>query len=263
MSKLYRLYIDESGDHTYKNLKDPAKRYLSLTGLMIESQEYRTNFQPSLERLKQKHFPHDPDNPLILHRNDIINKRSLFRSLLDHQREKDFNQALLDFLSSENYKLITVVIDKKTHEDRYGSAAFHPYHYCLAAMLERYCGYMHLIGAKGDVMAESRGGSEDRQLKAAYQELYNQGTLHRASSFFQQVLTTKEIKLKPKQANIAGLQIADLLAHPLKQDILVEERRILDWEDTFGQKICETVTDKYNRQVYKNIVHGYGKVFLK
>jgi len=28
----YRLYIDESGDHTYKLLDDPSHRYLALLG---------------------------------------------------------------------------------------------------------------------------------------------------------------------------------------------------------------------------------------
>lgn len=31
--KRHRIYIDESGDHAYGDLDDPAKRYLGLTGL--------------------------------------------------------------------------------------------------------------------------------------------------------------------------------------------------------------------------------------
>ena len=34
--KLYRLYIDESGDHTYYETEDPAKTHLGLTGILIE-----------------------------------------------------------------------------------------------------------------------------------------------------------------------------------------------------------------------------------
>jgi len=263
MAKLFRLYIDESGDHTYKNLEDPAKRYLGLTGLIIESESYRSSFQPLLEQLKQRHFPHDPDNPLILHRKDIINKHGLFCSLLNAQKETDFNQDLLEFLTRQDYRLVEVVIDKKAHEERYGSTALHPYHYCLAAMLERYCGYMHFIGAKGDVMAESRGANEDRQLKMAYKKLFFEGTLHRTKGFFQQVLTSKEIKLKSKKENIAGLQIADLLAHPLKQEMLFDEGRIKSWEDTFGKEICRAVLIKYNVQEYTGASQGYGKIFLK
>jgi hypothetical protein len=78
------------------------------------------------------------------------------------------------------------------------------------------------------------------------------------------VLTSKEIKLKSKQANIAGIQLADLLAYPLKQEILAENARIPDIPDElFGKRVCEIVKKKYNRHFYDGRVYGYGKVFLK
>jgi hypothetical protein len=45
----------------------------------------------------------------------------------------------------------------------------------------------------------------------------------RAVSFPMQL---SRVKLKAKKANIAGLQLADLLAYPSKQGILVGEERI-------------------------------------
>ena len=38
----YRIYIDESGDHAYKNFTehDYEKRYLGLTGVLIQTAEY-------------------------------------------------------------------------------------------------------------------------------------------------------------------------------------------------------------------------------
>ncbi len=205
-----RLYVDESGDHTYHEIQDLTKRYLCLLGCIIKGEIYRTSFQPKLEQLKQKHFPHNPDEPVILHRSDIINKRGPFWRLRNPVNEKAFNRDLLSFLEEQDYTTISIVIDKRTHIERYQEAAFHPYHYCLVAMLERYCGWLHFHNAEGDVLAESRGGTEDRQLKAAYRRTYNDGTQFRGPSFFQSVLTSKEIKLKSKNSNIAGLQIADL-----------------------------------------------------
>lgn len=63
MSRIFRLYIDESGDHTYKKIEDINQRYLSLTGCIIDSEVYRKQIQPEFELLKQKHFPHSPDDP--------------------------------------------------------------------------------------------------------------------------------------------------------------------------------------------------------
>ena len=260
--KRYRLYIDESGDHTYYKLEDPAKRYLGLIGIFMETEYYRTTFQPEIEGLKQKHFPHNPDEPVILHREDIINRRGPFWRLRDSERERAFNEDFLQFLKEQGYCIINVVIDKKAHIERYSEAAYHPYHYCLTALLERYCGFLNFYNAQGDVLAESRGANEDIKLKGAYQKLYREGTWYRDPKFFRQALTSSEIKVKPKSANIAGLQLSDLLAHPSKQEILVEERRIDDPGDNFGKQICQRIQAKYNQQVYEGRIRGYGKVFL-
>lgn len=260
--KRYRLYIDESGDHTYGSLDDPAKRYLCLLGLFIESESYRASFHPDFEKLKQDHFPHSPDEPIILHRRDLVNRRGPFGKLKDPDKAKFFDNDLLSFLAQQNFKLIGVTIDKKTHIERYGDAAYHPYHFCLAALLERYCGFLNFYNAEGDVLAESRGGREDTHLKQAYKELLARGTLWREATFFQKPLTSQEIKLKPKSANIAGLQVADLLAYPVKQDILTRENRISAPEGTFSNDVLLAINSKYNRQIYQNRINGYGRVFL-
>ena len=257
------MYIDESGDHTYHRLDHESKRYLGITGCIIEFEYYRTNFHPQFEALKQKHFPYSPDEPIIFHRTDIINRRGPFWRLRDPMNLAAFNQDLLDFLSQQDYRIITVVIDKKAHIERYGEAAFHPYHYCLVVMLEKYSRFLNTANVMGDVLAESRGGREDRQLKESYKTVYNSGTQFRNPSFFQNAMTSNEMKIKPKSANIAGLQISDLLAHPCKQQILVEKKRIHDPVETFGNKIWEKINDKFVDEISGGIVHQYGKVFLK
>lgn len=262
-SRRYRLYIDESGDHTHSSEDKPEKRYMGLTGVIIETEYYRTTFHPQFENLKQKHFPHNPDEPVIFHRKELIGKHGPFGRLRDEKCEESFNKDFLELLQNSNYRLIVVVIDKVAHVQRYGRAAFHPYHYCLVAILERYCGYLNFHNAQGDVLAESRGGKEDSQLKEAYKIVYEGSTQFRNPEFFQKALTSKEIKLKPKSANIAGLQIADVLAHPCKNEVLFENKRIDRWDEVFGTQICQCISNKYNRQVYQNRVEGYVKVFLE
>ena len=259
--KRYRLYIDESGDHTFGNLEDIGRQYLCLLGIFIDQEIYRSSFHPSFEKLKQNHFPHNPDEPLILHRSDIINKRGAFGRLVDPDKEQVFNADLLNFFAREDYMIIGVVIDKKSHIRRYGSAAYHPYHYCLAALLERYCGFLNFYNSHGDVLAESRGGVEDTKLKEAYRLLHSAGTQFRGAQFFQKVLTSSEIKLKPKSSNIAGLQVADLLAYPVKQKILMENKVIRSLDD-FNKEICAVVHSKYNRHAYDGRISGYGWIFI-
>ncbi len=216
-----------------------------------------------MEELKQKYFPHSPDEPVILHREDILQRKGPFWVLRDEEKRRDFNEELLQFMTVQCYHVITVVIDKKVHIERYGESAYHPYHYCLATMLERYCGFLNFYNAEGDVLAESRGRTEDLQLKEAYRLIYRVGSQWRGFEFFQRALTSSEMKVKQKQANIAGLQLCDLIAYPSKQDILTADSRIDDPGGIFGKQICKCIESKYNRQVYENRIEGYGKVFLK
>ena len=56
---------------------------------MVEYELYRTQFHPALEALKQTHFPHNPDEPVVLHRSDIIDRRrSPFWVLRDQEKEE-------------------------------------------------------------------------------------------------------------------------------------------------------------------------------
>lgn len=260
--KRYRLYIDESGDHTYISLDQIGKRYLGLTGCLIWDEYYRTEFQPDIEALKQRHFPHSPDEPIIFHRREIIYHSGSFWRLRDAEVRRAFDQDLLTFFLQKNFTVIAVVIDKKTHVERYGEIAFHPYHYCLIALMERYCGYLNFHNAHGDVMAESRGGKEDSLLKDAYRSIYENGSQFRNAEFFNKVLTSKDLKIKPKTANIAGLQLSDLLAYPTREEILLEQKRIADPGNVFSKEICRVIAGKYNRQIFQGRTSGYGKIFL-
>lgn len=243
----YRLYVDESGDHTYRNLEDIGRRYLGVVGIAIESDYYRNEFQPKLEAIKQLHFPHSPDEPIILHREDIYNRRHAFGVLKEPARNEAWECDFLEFVRNASIRLFTVVIDKKAHRERYGDSAVHPYHLCLTFQLEHYRGYLMYVRGKGDVLAESRGAQEDLALKRVYREIWEQGTFYISSGQFQSVLTSRELKVKRKEDNIAGLQLADLVAHPAKMEILIARGRISPGPPSFGAKLAEVFRSKYDR----------------
>jgi hypothetical protein len=73
---LYGLYIDESGSHSYptKDKNNMARRYLSLTGVIIENGYYREVIQPKVREIKLL-VASDPDDLPILHREDILARR--------------------------------------------------------------------------------------------------------------------------------------------------------------------------------------------
>lgn len=233
-------------------------------GCIVESQYYESSFNPDLIALKQRHFGDflNQGQPVILHRSDIINKRGPFKILNDSDREQAFNDDLLLFLKYHKYTLIAVVIDKSNHASRYGQAAFHPYHYCLTVMLERYCSFLRYYGGHGDVVVETRGKVEDQQLRAVYKYFYTVGTRYISRGSVQAVLTSNSIKLQPKTAQIAGLEIADILAHPCRQGILREKNIVGALGPGFGLQVWQCVKSKFNRRQGDGRVLGYGHVFL-
>jgi hypothetical protein len=96
---LYRIYIDETGNHDLAHADDPNERFLALTGVIIESSYNTTEFQPELEKIKSNFFGQDPDSPVILHRKEIINRRPPFISLRDSEVQSQFNSVLLYHLA--------------------------------------------------------------------------------------------------------------------------------------------------------------------
>jgi hypothetical protein len=260
----YRLYVDESGDHTYKLLDDPGHRYLALLGVWFQQGDEYAHFADDLDKLKRDIFGHSPDEPIVLHRSDIINRRGPFGALKKPGLQEQFDAGLLNMVSRARFTMVCVVIDKKTHLARY-SRPFNPYHYCLEALLDRYCGWLNHQNALGDVMGESRGGVEDLQLKEEYRRIYTYGTIQ-SRKFnrpdHKRALASKEIKLKRKELNIPGLQLADILAHPVRQACLAEKRQVSDAGDVFGRDLYEVAKAKFNKRGLLGRIEGYGKVFL-
>lgn len=256
----YRLYIDESGDHAYSLLDDPAHRYLALLGVWFKQESYNP-FADDLERFKRDIWGPRPDKPVILHRSDIVNRKGAFGVLREVDVRAKFDRGLLDLVGRAQFRMACVLIDKQAHLDKYTSP-FHPYHYCLAAMLDRYSGWLNFKNAVGDVMAESRAREEDLQLAQAYRRVYESGTLMFGHERHQRALTSRDIKIQPRSANIPGLQLADVLAHPARQACLAEKGCVPPIGNVFGEKVMRAVEGKFNVHERTGQVEGYGKVYL-
>ena len=200
----YRLYLDESGDHVFRDTEEHAHRYLCLLGCWFRNPDY-LKFHEAIEGLKAEYLPHHPDDPVILHREDMVNARKAFKNLRDTAVRSKFDDALLAVIKAAEFKVVAVVIDKQELRRAYGTAAGHPYHLGLGFLLQRFAGYLNHINRVGDILGEARGGREDRLLKESYSRVFERGVWMTRSEVFQTALTSSELKLKPKSANISGL----------------------------------------------------------
>ncbi len=258
---IFRLYIDETGNADLKASDDPNHRYLSLTGIGIHQNRIRDTLFPEIESIKADLFGSHPDEPVILHRKDIVNRKFPFHVLRDPEAEAEFSRRLLDLLERLDFVTFTAVIDKREHLNKYKVWRYEPYHYCLEVLLERYVLWLRRQGAKGDVMAEVRGGRHDRNLEKSFTRMHKNGSTFVEREHFQKHLTSGKLKMKRKAANVAGLQIADLLAHPSASYV---RHRLSDGPAPaeFASKLVEIlVKRKYDRS-WMGLIKGYGIKWL-
>jgi hypothetical protein len=99
---------------------------------------------------------------------------------------------------------------------------------------------------------------EDKRLKASFAKLWEEGTEYVGPERFKSVLTSKQLKVKPKVNNISGLQLADLIAHPSRNEILMENSLLDGKIGPFAEGVIAILQDKYYRHAGKI----YGKKFI-
>ncbi len=252
----YRLYIDESGDHTYHRLNDLSRRYLGLTGVIIERRAYDLIFQPYLEGLKVFYFHQDTDRPVILHRDDIRSFDGSFKVLLDTEVRETWENSILNYFANlrNHAQIFTVVIDKKQHKAKYPNETFDPYHYSLEVLLWRVRGYLvpsRPVAKQADIISESRNPNLDFRLKEVYRELRTTGPTNKqfgTPEGYKEAYPASELYVQKKIANVAGLQIADLVATGQKLETLERENKPLPSKITrFTRKLNGTIDPMINR----------------
>lgn len=255
-SPTHRLYIDESGDHTYRSVAGLSRRYLGLTGVLIRKSRYDPVVPRELEKLKRDFFDYDPDTPPILTRKNIIKRRGVFRVLLNPGENTRWEDALLQFYRDTlSAQIFTVVIDKLKHQQRYPVDTWNPYVYSLEVLLRRVRGYLNIHSGTADIMPEARGQTEDNQLLKCYVDLRTYGSYWGTADEYRDAYPLERLLFRRKDQNVAGLQIADLLAAEQKSLTVQEAGKPLHRAiGAFGQRLNQAIEPKVNQ---------YGRYFLR
>jgi len=260
-----RMYVDENGHQTLKgDLSNNNNRFLCLTGIIMSLDEHH-KLKTALDSLKLKYFN---SADIVLHRREIIPAKPPFEVLLNQDIRTSFDNDFLKIVDETKYRVISVVIDKKSLVEKYGFLhARDPYALALEFLLQRYQYWLQECHSKwghifGDILVESRGGNEDRITKRTYIEIYNgrgYNPLKNANNFF----SSKEIKLKPKSANIAGLQFVDLLSHPARRYILSKNNLAPDIKSSsYEQKIVDIFIKSKFRRDKNGKIDGTGTILF-
>lgn len=243
----YRMLIDESGNHhiTEKAFKHPANHHLCLLGCIVEQGAAQDKLTEMMEDRKERFFP-DATKPVIFHREHLLNAMPPFGSLVDPAFRRVFDESMLEMYRDASYRLVATMIYKPFYKSLYPDDQWHPYHDCMEVLIDRFVLFLKRRKAVGDVYAETRGKKEDRELDKAWREFRDKGTTFTTADDMNKVFTSKDIHIKPKSANLSGMQLSDLLVTNVARGIMVERKIMPMFADPFGRRVCKTVSPKFD-----------------
>ena len=256
MPDKYRAYIDESGHSTLSQIDDANSRFFTIACAIFKTDYVADYLAPPIDKLKRDFFPpHHPDNPVVLHATEIKGKRFPFNSLKSKEICTDFDNALLGLLESLDFSIICVTVDKNSFSENYPNWKVGFYELCFYNLIERYYLFLQDCQSVGDVMIESRNSRQDQPVKDLYKAIYQKGT-DRIKGFDSRI-TSCELKVKPKEMNIPGLQIADIICNPIRRYMLSEQYKYKVGESSFCDSALKILFPKI-RKSKSGQVWGFG-----
>lgn len=238
------LFLDESGDHSLSKI-DPQYPMFVLAGCVFEMSYYEDVVVPEINSFKNDLLGSDK---IILHTEDITHNRNGFERVMEAEFRKYFYEKVNAILSKLDYKILACAIKKDEHFKKYGLAAIDPYMLSMDCIVERFVFELEEINQSGIIIAESRNSILDNELELAFLNLKVQGTSYISASRVKKAIS--QLSIKDKKENIAGLQIADLIASPIGRENLGKRNQI-DYE---------VIEKKYRNKGGK--YWGYGLVVL-
>ncbi|MCX6875455.1 MAG: DUF3800 domain-containing protein [Verrucomicrobia bacterium] len=208
-------FFDECGDHSLEKIDRDFPLFV-LSTVIVERRVYQEQIIPALGRLKMRFWNHEGVN---LHSRDVRKALGDFAFMQLPGKRAMVLSALSEMMKDLPITLFITAIHKQEHRERYGMAASNPYDLALTYTFER---VLHFLDGENEthlpVTAEARGKNEDNELEAAFYRMMTQGTRFIPATRFQRL--NCPISFRRKTDNIAGLQIADLCAHPAARRVL-------------------------------------------
>ena len=253
---MYYLFLDESGDHSYKKIE--LSRFFTLAGCIFNNSSKYLNYIDAVVRtysLKEKYFG---NFYLNLHTREILRNESGFEPVEDKKFRTSFFNACNALIDETEFILICSVVDKKKLFDKYGDQAIDPYFYSFDRLLERFIYFLDSAPAdkKGIIFYESRRADLDKKLEMRFQSIKQTGILNIDGllTIPMNRIRKRIIKLVKidKDSNTTGIEFADLCASPVT-------RKFLGYKDNFIK--FNIIENKFRR--FNGEIHGYGLTIIK
>ncbi len=207
----YIVYIDESGDHNLSAI-DQAFPVFTLAFCVVEKTKYMETVVPAFQKLKFEFWGHDS---VVLHGHEIRKAQNDFNILLNVNTRKSFVERLNEVIGAADFTLIAAVIDKNKHIKKYATPA-DPYTIALSFCMERLQRFLMNKGQDKKLthlQVECRGRAEDAKLELEFRRICDGNNAVGK-------MPNLDIRFMDKKHNSSGLQLADLVAHPIGRHVI-------------------------------------------
>ena len=208
------MFLDESGDHSLEVI-DPQYPMFVLAGVILDQEYAQGELVDRLTEFKGKFFDR---NDIILHTADITRNRNGFERMKERDFREAFYRRLNELVASLDFKVVACAIRKEEHLARYGLAALDPYMLSLHVLVEKFCFEIDNTSGGGMMLAERRNPTLDHELELAFLNLKIRGTRYLQATQIENRIAA--LNMRAKSENIAGLQLADLVASPIGRHVL-------------------------------------------
>jgi Protein of unknown function (DUF3800) len=150
-----------------------------------------------------------------LHGHDIRKRTGDFNILLNSTRREPFLARISAVLEAMPVTIIAAAIDKSKHVKQFADPA-NPYAIALTFCMERLQWWLkdqEALKHTTHVVVECRGKAEDQLLELEFRRIADG---HNALG----KMPNLDIRFMDKKHNSTGLQVADLIAHPIARHVI-------------------------------------------
>ncbi|MGH8010538.1 MAG: DUF3800 domain-containing protein [Candidatus Binatia bacterium] len=203
------MFLDESGNHDLRRI-NPKYPVFVLGGVIVDRAYVRNTIEPQMRQFKMTHFGRDD---VVLHTVAMGRGRGDYAFLANPAKRGAFYADLNALLLRWDYKVVVCVFELPRLIAQHTQPA-DPYHDGLEILVERFCQELGNDDDAGYICAEKRNPGLDRELLAAWERLTSSGVRARQARAEEIDRKIVDLSLKDKAANMAGLQLADLVVTP-------------------------------------------------
>jgi hypothetical protein len=208
----YIVFADESGDHGIKTINQENPIFV-LAFCIFRKTDYISVVKQTVTKFKIDFWGHDL---VVLHNHEIRKSKGEFSFLFNEELRKIFLHSLNEMIRTIPFSIVATAIDKRYLGS--DSSSTNPYVLALGSCLQQTIKFLQEKGQRHlltHIIVESRGKPEDQDLGLAFNQIASQGLPN---------LYPLNIRFANKQTNSSGLQMADLVVHPISRHILKKDQ---------------------------------------